>query len=213
VSDTAYTARFVCTTDRNLCQIASFYPGAMAESGRIGLRAVADRVGGLDLVLIGADDPATMLARADECRRLGLPFAADPSQQLARMSGAEVASFVDGARYLLTNEYERGLLEAKTGLTTTALLERVDVIVTTLGDRGVRIAGRDTPPIEVPAAVTGDVRDLTGVGDGFRAGFFAGVTRGIPLDCAAELGCVVAAHVIETVGTQEYTLDTLSLSA
>src|SRR5215468_7454746 len=31
VSDVHYTARFVCTTDEEMCQIASFYAGAMSE--------------------------------------------------------------------------------------------------------------------------------------------------------------------------------------
>ena len=41
VSEVAHTARFVCTTDDDLCQIASFYAGAMAESRQH--RARADR--------------------------------------------------------------------------------------------------------------------------------------------------------------------------
>src|SRR5712691_10216704 len=45
VSEIAHTARFVCTTDDDMNQIASFYSGAMSESGNIELRPVADRVG------------------------------------------------------------------------------------------------------------------------------------------------------------------------
>ena len=40
VSDTAYTARFVCTTDEDMAQIASFYPGAMSEARNIELADV-----------------------------------------------------------------------------------------------------------------------------------------------------------------------------
>src|SRR5215813_10485017 len=47
VSQTAHTARFVCTTDEELCQIGSFYTGAMAEARTIELAPIADRVGGL----------------------------------------------------------------------------------------------------------------------------------------------------------------------
>ena len=32
ISDTAHTARFVCTTDVDMAQIASFYPGAMSQA-------------------------------------------------------------------------------------------------------------------------------------------------------------------------------------
>ncbi len=49
-----------------------------------------------------------MARHTDECRELGVPFAADPSQQLARLSGDEAARLIDGAAYLFTNEYEWG---------------------------------------------------------------------------------------------------------
>src|SRR5690242_12974274 len=131
VSEVAHTARFVCTTDEDMCQIASFYAGAMAEARNIELAPVAARLGGVDLVLISANDPDAMTRHTDECRSRGYPFAADPSQQLARMSGAEVRGLIDGAAYLLTNEYEKELLENKTGLSDTTILERVGVQVTT----------------------------------------------------------------------------------
>ena len=83
VSEIRHTARFVCTTDEDMCQIASFYAGAMSEAREIELRPVVDRVGA-DLVLISADDPAGMLRHSTECRERGYRFAADPSQQLAR---------------------------------------------------------------------------------------------------------------------------------
>ena len=43
ISETAHTARFVCTTDDEQCQIASFYPGAMSEARLIELAPVAAR--------------------------------------------------------------------------------------------------------------------------------------------------------------------------
>src|SRR4029434_8663805 len=61
VSDIAHTARFVCTTDTDMCQIASFYAGAMSEARNIELRPVAERLGGLDLVLVSPNDPTAML--------------------------------------------------------------------------------------------------------------------------------------------------------
>ena len=48
--------------------------------------------------------------------------------------------------------------------------------------------------------------DPTGVGDAFRAGFLTGLAVGLGQRHAAELGSMLATYVIETVGTQEYTL-------
>ena len=38
-----HTARFVCTTDQEMCQIASFYAGAMSDSRLIELKPVVAR--------------------------------------------------------------------------------------------------------------------------------------------------------------------------
>jgi adenosine kinase len=207
VSETAHTARFVCTTDDDLCQIASFYAGAMSEARNIELSPTADRLGGLDLVLISPNDPVGMVRHTDECRQRGYPFVADPSQQLARMSGEEARRLIDGAAYLITNDYEADLLRSKTGLTDSDLLGLVGVQVTTLGAQGVRIVGKDLPaPIEVPAAREVQILDQTGVGDGFRAGFFAGVSWGLSLERSAQVGALLATLVLEAFGGQEYTV-------
>jgi adenosine kinase len=206
VSEVAHTARFVCTSDEDMCQIASFYAGAMAEARNIELAPVAARLGGVDLVLISANDPAAMIRHTEECRSRGYPFAADPSQQLARMSGEEVRGLIDGAAYLLTNEYEKELLENKTGLSDAAILERVGVRVTTLGRHGVRISGQDMEPVHVPVAREVQAYDPTGVGDAFRAGFFAGLSWELSLERSAQIGSLLAILVLETIGTQEYTV-------
>ena len=204
VSEIAHTARFVCTTDLDMCQIASFYAGAMSEARNIELAPVADRIGGLDLVLVSANDPAAMIRHSEECRERGYAFAADPSQQLARMDGSDVVALIDGAEYLMTNDYEKSLLQSKTGLTDAQLLERVKVRVTTLGKDGVEIAGRDFAPFRVPIAREIEATDPTGVGDGFRAGFLAAVSWGLGLERAAQVGSLLATLVLETVGPQEY---------
>ncbi|MEU2243102.1 carbohydrate kinase family protein [Streptomyces sp. NPDC018338] len=206
VSESLHTARFVCTTDRAQNQIATFYAGAMAEAREIDLRDVVARTGRLELVLVSPDDPQAMLRHTRTCRDLGIPFAADPSQQLARLDGAEVRELVDGARFLFTNEYETALLLEKSGWSEAEVLRRVGTWVTTHGEAGVRIRGADRATLAVPAVEVAGVVDPTGVGDAFRAGFLAGTLWGVPERCAAQLGCAVAATVLDYVGTQEYRL-------
>jgi adenosine kinase len=206
VSDTAHTARFVCTTDQDMCQIASFYAGAMSEARNIELRPVAERLGGLDLVIVSPNDPLGMVRHTQECRDAGYPFVADPSQQLARMTGEEIRTLVDEASYLITNEYEKQLLESKTGLDDDEVLDQVGVWITTLGKSGVRITSVESEPLHVPVAQEIRAYDPTGVGDGFRSGFFAARSWGLSLERSAQVGSLLATLVLETVGTQEYEL-------
>ncbi|GHH34518.1 carbohydrate kinase family protein [Streptomyces candidus] len=206
ISEVLHTARFVCTTDSDHNQIGSFYTGAMSEARQIELKSVADRVGGLDLVLIGADDPEAMLRHTEECRSRSIPFAADFSQQIARMSGDDIRTLLEGATYLFSNEYEKGLIESKTGWTDAEILAKVGHRVTTLGSRGVRIEKLGLDTVEVGCAEEEAKVDPTGVGDAFRAGFLSGLAWGVNHERAAQIGCMLATLVIETLGTQEYTL-------
>ncbi|AHH95331.1 carbohydrate kinase family protein [Kutzneria viridogrisea] len=204
VSELKHTARFVCTTDEEMCQIASFYAGAMAEASQIELAPIAERVGGLDLVLISPDDPAAMQRHAEECRQRGYTFAVDPSQQLAWMDGEQVRQFIVGAKYLFSNDYEWELLLRKTGWTEAEVLDKVGMRITTLGEKGVEIVGKDVASLQVPAVPELAKTDPTGVGDGFRAGFLAAIDAGLGLERAAQLGSLVAVHVLEAEGAQEW---------
>lgn len=206
VSEAHHTARFLCTTDEHHNQIASFYTGAMAEARNIELQPTVNRVGGLDLVLISPNDPDAMLRHTDECRQRGIPFAADISQQLARMADEQIRQLVDGAAYLFSNDYEKGLIEQKTGWSDEEVLDRVGVRVTTLGPKGARIDRKGEPPIHVAPAPELGKADPTGVGDAFRAGFLAGLAWGLPLERCAQIGNLTATHVLERVGGQEYEL-------
>jgi adenosine kinase len=207
ISDTAHTARFVCTTDVEMAQIASFYPGAMSQARNISLAKIVSSIGTPDLVIVGANDPDTMFLHTDECRRLGLPFAADPSQQLARLSGEEIRKLIDGATYLFTNDYEWDLLLAKTGWTEDEVLGQVGLRVTTLGPKGVDMVSPDKTTVHVGVVPETGKIDPTGVGDAFRAGFITGRSAGLGLERSAQLGSLVAVLVLETNGTQEWTWD------
>ncbi|MHC3820654.1 carbohydrate kinase family protein [Streptomyces sp. DT9] len=213
VSAEHQTARFMCITDEDANQIAAFYAGAMQDAREIDLWQLVGTRERPDLVLVCPNDPAAMLRHTAECRELGLPFAADPSQQLARLDGDEIRELVTGAQWLLTNEYEAALLLERTGWTRAEVLERAGTWVTTLGGDGIRIDSAHQATITVAAVPDTEVTDPTGGGDAFRAGFFAAVSAGLPLEAAARLGCVTAASALGTVGSQAYRADRDSLLA
>jgi adenosine kinase len=177
----------------------------MSEARLIELGPIARRVGEPTFVLIGPDDPQGMVRHTQECRQRGYPFIADPSQQLAFGEGEMIRELVDGAAYLFSNEYESHLIESKTGWSADEILERVGTQVITLGPDGVRIVGADQVKIEVPAVDGVVALEPTGVGDAFRSGFLAALEWRLSHERAAQVGCVLAAYVVEQVGTQEYT--------
>ena len=204
VSDTHHTARFVCTTDNTMAQIATFYAGAMSESRDIDLLKTGSD---FDLVLIGPDDPEGMLRHTRTCRENGIPFAADPSQQLAWAEGDVIRDLIDGATYLFSNDYESALIQQKTGWSADDVRSHVGTQIVTRGKDGVTVNPKGGEPIDV-GAIGGVVAvDPTGVGDSFRAGFLAGIAADLDFERSAQIGCTIAASVVETKGTQEYELD------
>lgn len=204
ISDTHQTARFVCTTDTDGNQIATFYAGAMSDARLIELEPVMERLGGIDVLLISPNDPQAMANHAEECRYRSIPFIADPSQQLSSMDDAEIRNLLQGAAMLFNNEYEAALIHERTGLSEAEILDMVGVRITTLGAKGARVEHRGEPVIEVGVAPEQRKADPTGVGDAFRAGYLAGMAWGCGPERCAQIGATLAAYVIETVGPQEY---------
>lgn len=204
VSKTLHTAHLMVTTDDDLNQIASFFPGAMSEARNIELAPIMNKSGRFDLLVISPDDPEAMLHHSDLCRQMGIAFVADPSQQMARMSGEEIKLLIDGASYLFMNEYELALAMQKTGWSDAEILSRVKTRVITLGSKGAKVESSNGDFIHVECPQERVKKDPTGVGDSFRSGFIAGLAWGLGHERCAQLGALIATYVIETMGTQEY---------
>jgi adenosine kinase len=204
ISTTQFTAHFMVTTDTELNQIASFFPGAMSEARNIELAPIMAKTGRFDIVVISPDDPEAMLRHSDVCRSEGIAFAADPSQQMARMSGDDIRQLITGAKYLFLNEYELALAMQKTGWSDAEILDLVEYRVVTLGSQGAKVESKNGEFVQVGVPKEKAKIDPTGVGDSFRSGFIAGLAWGLSHERCAQLGSMIATYVIETTGTQEY---------
>jgi adenosine kinase len=205
LQDDVFTASFFVSTDVDQNQIASFYTGAMARARDLSLTSLD--VSTVGLVIISPNDPAAMERYARECRESRLPFLYDPSQQVARLNGQDLAAGIAGAAILIVNDYEYGILKQKTGLSSEELEERVPVVVVTHGADGSTISeladGRQRVRHPVPAArLEGAALDPTGVGDAYRAGLVRGLRIGASWLVAGKMGSVAAAFALEAQGPQ-----------
>lgn len=215
-----FTASFFCNTDTEQNQIATFYSGAMARAAELSIADVERE--GLACVVISPNDPAAMAKYAGECRQLGIPFVYDPSQQVARLEGAELLACVEGAWIFIGNDYEFGIIEKKTGLREAELLSRVPVLIVTHGGEGSTIAlrgGSDEAPdgtttLRVPPAkVEATALDPTGVGDAYRAGLLAARLAGLPWAVAGRVGSIAAVYALESLGPQPARYDLAAFRA
>ncbi len=193
-----FTASFFCNTDRSNAQIASFYPGAMAYASRLSFRELDSRP---DLVVISPNDPEAMIHYVQECRELNIPYIYDPGQQVVRLDAAALRAGIEGAHAVFVNDYEQGLIEKTTGLSTPEILEKVTFMVVTLGDQGSRVYTR-SGEVQVPIVPASCIADPTGVGDAFRGGFLTGYSHGWDYELCAQMGALAATYCLEQNGPQ-----------
>jgi adenosine kinase len=207
IAPTDKTAFATIMTDLDDNQITAFYPGAMT----IPYHAVPARQGS-DLAIIAPGNMADMRDLAAYYRSEKIPFVYDPGQQIPALSAEDLKHGMEGAYAFISNDYEFALMSEKTGRTEASMFEHVGMIVTTLGNKGSRVATKKDGTIEVGTA-NPQVVDPTGAGDAYRAGFLAALRRGLPARTAAQLGSTVAAYAIEIKGTQTHTFTKEVLAA
>ncbi len=195
-----FTASFFATTDKASAQIASFYPGAMAHSATQSLKELDTKP---DLVIVSPSSPDAMMKFPAECRELGIPYLYDPSQQVLRLDGKELARDMEGAHFLFCNDYEFGLISKKTGWSLDQMLEHVKVLVITRGKDGADLYS-DGDSVHIPTVPEDEVVDPTGVGDAFRGGFLAGYSHGFDWKLCGEIGSLSAVYCLEQRGTQNH---------
>jgi len=198
--DDQFTAGAYITTDETDSQIIAFNPGAMRE--RCGY-AFPEKHDGKVMAIVSPTNVNDMIELPEHFKKAGIPYIFDPGQQITALTGAQMASAIEGSFALCTNDYELEMVLKATGLSRAELLQRTGALVTTLGDQGSIIA-EGAKETRVAAVKVDKALDPTGAGDAYRAGLLKGLSLGKPLAEAAALGSVCAAFCVEKKGTQEH---------
>ena len=201
IEDT-FTAQAFIITDLDDNQITAFHPGAMNHSHKNSVASVA----GVGLGIVAPDGKAGMQSHARGFAEAKIPFVFDPGQGLPLFDGPELTDMIELATYLTVNDYEAKLLCERTGLSLSAMAERVDAMIVTRGDEGSVIhAGGAThaiPAVEPPAVV-----DPTGCGDAYRAGLLHGIAQGWDWERTGRLASVLGSLKIASRGGQNHAVN------
>jgi adenosine kinase len=197
-----FTASFFANTDLSNAQIASFYAGAMADASEFSMKDLD--LTDDDLVMISPNAPDAMIKYALECQELGVPYIFDPSQQVVRLGEEDLKKGIIGAHALFVNEYEFELVQKHSKLSANEVLQSVDFMVVTLGEKGSRVYEKGEVTGEVPVFPPTKIADPTGVGDAYRAGFLKGYLNGFDLLLCAKMGALAATYCLEEMGTQSH---------
>jgi adenosine kinase len=197
-----FTAQAYIITDLDDNQITAFHPGAMNSSHENRVGDVAD----IGLGIVAPDGREGMRSHVDQFANAGIPFVFDPGQGMPLFSGPELIEMIDAATYVAVNDYEARLLAERTGLSETAIAERVDALIVTLGGEGSRIhtEGRTlTLPAVTPTALV----DPTGCGDAYRAGLLYGIAHRWDWERTGRLAATLGSLKIASRGGQNHGID------
>lgn len=195
-----FTASAYITTDLADNQITGFNPGAMKHPSGFALDGLDPRRA---LAIIAPGNLEDMLTYSRLYKQRQVPYIFDPGQSIPAWGGGELREMATGAWALIVNDYELELLQQKTGLTTSRLLEITPTLIVTRGDQGSQVFGGGEQH-QIPAVPPRQVVDPTGAGDAYRAGLIKGLILGLPWPEAARLGAAVASFAVEKAGTQEH---------
>ncbi len=195
-----FTSSFFVNTDLDNNQIASFYIGAMGKADMLSFHDLEQPV---ELAIISPNAPGAMVKYACECQELGIPYIYDPSQQIIRLSGEELLNGTRGARMLIVNEYEFGLIKNKTDLSDEELLSLPDITIITRGEEGSTIHAEGLV-LHIPVVPPEPLAEPTGAGDAYRGGIIKGMLRGYPWEITGRIAALAATYVLEQYGTQNH---------
>jgi len=191
-----FTAAAYIITDKSDNQITGFHMGAMKYDTDYQIESG-------DILLISPGNIHDMLRYQDQVQALKIPYIFDPGQTLPFFQPEELRALVNGAKVLITNDYELDLVIKKTGFSEKQILELVEILVTTKGEKGSQIKTKKET-IHVPIVKPKEVLDPTGAGDAYRAGFIYGLLYNKSLEICGRLGALSAVYAVEQYGTQNH---------
>ncbi len=157
----------------------------------------------VDLVHLGTGLPGYYERVAALAEDLDRPIAFDPAQEIRYLYRArDFRRLFRRATYFFGNEAEVAQAKRFMGATSVQeLLRSVETVIVTLGRRGSAVHAR-AGTFRIPAVKPRRIVEVTGAGDGYRAGFYAGLSRGYDLRRCGILGSSVASFVLEEKGPQ-----------
>ena len=199
-----FTAGAFITTDQANNQITGFNPGAMKHQSRFDVERGDPQQ---TIAIIAPGNTQDMVDYARAYKGQGIPYIFDPGQQIPVLSAEDLLEGLHGSKLLIANDYEMELILHKAGLDLSRILEMTEAVITTKGEHGSTVLGREgeTSVAAVPAA---QIVDPTGAGDAYRGALIKGLIEGRDLATCAMMGSVCASFAVERYGTQEYRFTT-----
>ncbi|MEM2900377.1 MAG: carbohydrate kinase family protein [Thermoplasmata archaeon] len=188
-------------TDVSQNQFSIINQGPMRDMLKLGF--AEHTVKNSEIVHISTGRPEYYMKIVELASKLKKKIAFDPAQEIYYLYTPEYMQFMlSHANFYFVNEAEYKLTLKMLGLKTKEdLLKLVEYLVITKGENGSEISTKDYT-IHVPAIKPKKIVDPTGAGDAYRSGFYAGLSRKLPIEECGLLGASMASFTLEAIGGQ-----------
>jgi sugar/nucleoside kinase (ribokinase family) len=182
-------------------QVAVINQGPMRDAGAFPV--VKHSVDTSERIHICTGRPEYYLKVVEYARRRGKAVSFDPGQELHYVyTPSTFKAILAKTDIFFANESEARRALKYLGLRKTVqLLDYAPTLVLTRGKNGSEIVTHEGA-WKIPIVDADRFVDPTGAGDGYRAGFYAGLFRGMGLRDAALAGAAAASYVVEEKGCQ-----------
>jgi len=203
------TATAYIMTDKSDSQITALYLETMGVPAKVSSAKIKSY--NPASVIISPGNVQDMVETARACKKLGIPYIADPGQQIPALSARQLLFLIKGAQVLMCNDYELELINKSLKPASLAGRHRsiealkclVEILVVTYGAKG-SVIYNGSKSIKIKANKPKRIIDPTGAGDAYRAGFIKGLINGWDLKKCGELAAQIAKYPVEHYGTQEH---------
>ena len=198
--DALYCATGKVITDRHNNQIWGFYYGACELGKNISFESIDPKT---SLVILSSTHAEAFTHAQSECVKRHIPYVYDPGMVMTFMDPEVLRKGIEHAHMVIANDYEMAHITKATKSSVEQMLARDTIVVTTLGEKGVRYQTKKET-IELGVVPNLTVVDPTGAGDNFRGGFLGSLGKGSSVKDALAVGSALASFAIETYGTTNH---------
>jgi len=193
------TASAHIITDRDDNQITAYHPGADGVS----ISNKDKNFNNAEIAIISPGQIDDMIKRAKKFKKNNISYIFDPGQQIPIFTKNQMLTCLTGAKVFISNDYEFSTTLKKSGLTKDKLKKKIEILVTTLGEKGSVIEVKNRI-YKIPPAKPKNTSDPTGAGDAYRAGFIKGMVSNMPFEKIGRLAGLVSVYTVEKYGTQTH---------
>ncbi|MFQ6107297.1 MAG: carbohydrate kinase family protein [Thermoplasmata archaeon] len=182
-------------------QVCVIDQGPYRDSG--GFEPLENTARNSEIVHICTGRPEYYIKIVNLAVELGKRVSFDPAQEIHYVYDRETFNrLLKKSNHFFANENELRTALKFTGLNDASeLAEMVDLLIVTLGREGSTVF-HEGEKIKIPAITPEKSEEATGMGDAYRAGFYAAWSRGMDFEVCGLAGSAAASFAMESRGGQ-----------